>query len=195
MLRRGAGIDHVAHRFGRRRRSDHGVEIRTRPAPRARTKRAETRVRRGTRSDCLRELIERREDFVGHLRRACIHDGDAVVADRCRDVRAIGHEHVDVPLHGQHVHLAVSWTLIRNPLRDVVRRARGRNGQRINLRRVHLQAAHRRAVFRIQRLDPAPRRLEREPVVLLQELPDRAVLTRKKMRHPMAIAAAVLSGR
>ena len=42
---------------------------------------------------------------------------DAVRADRRGDVRAVGHEHVDVALHRQHVHLAVARALIGDPLR------------------------------------------------------------------------------
>ena len=68
---------------------------------------AEAGVGRGLRARGLRQLVERRQDLLRHLRRARVHDRDAVLADRRRDVGAIRHEHVDVALHRQHVHLAV----------------------------------------------------------------------------------------
>ncbi len=137
-------------------------------------------------------MSERRQNLVGHLRRPGVDDGDAVAADRRGDVRAVGHEHVDIPLYGQHVYLSVFRTLVRNAFRNIVGRARRRNGDRVNLCRVDRQTGDGRAVLRIQRLDAAACRLERKPVVLLQELADGAILPREKVRDMVPVCAAVL---
>ena len=191
MLRSRAGIDDVAHRTRRSWRRDDSVEVGARPARQARAVRAEATVRRWRADRRLGQLGKRRQHLVGHRRRARVDDRDAVPAHRCRDVGAVGDQHVDVPLHRQHVDLPVARTLIGNALRHVVGRLRDRDGEGVERGAL----ADDTAVLGIDRLHPAAHRLERNPGLRLEELADAAVLSRKEVRHPVPIAAAVLRKR
>ena len=180
------GVHDVAQRPRRLRRADDGVDVRTGPAPlQPGTVGAGAAIGQRGRGGGCRQLRQGRLHLVGHGRAARVHEQHAVGSNRRRQVHAVGHEHVDVALHRQHVHLAVARALIGDRVGERERRARGRYLQRADAR----PGA---PVLGIGGLHAAARGLLGHPRLVLQPFGPRRVLPGEEVRHMMPVGAAVL---
>ncbi len=183
-----ARVHDVADRPCRRRRGDYRVDRGARPAEReVPALRAHAVVGARARGNQHCQILDRLEHLTRHLGRARVDEHHAVGADRGRDVRAVGDEHVDVALHGQHVDVAVARRLRSDPCNRIDGAGRDRE-----VTAAIVAAGH---IARVNRLGAAARGFLGDPVLSFQPLRHIRILTWQEVRHEMRVVAAHVAER